>query len=159
LSCVIERMLARDPARRYASCEEVAAALADARASAAGAAPGPGPATPERHAPRAGAPPDPRAGAAASRRPRHMLRGLAAIGVTTAAVAGWLAAGGPAMPHDRVLALLAPATPGASPEFAAFSLGSMELLASRLQRHQDRPEFQLAPFSESGVEGLASVTD
>src|SRR5262245_17476786 len=108
LSCVIERMLARDPARRYASCEEVAAALADARASAAGAAPGPGPATPERHAPRAGAPPDPRAGAAASRRPRHMLRGLAAIGVTTAAVAAWLAAGGPAMPHDRVLALLAP---------------------------------------------------
>src|SRR5262249_1723219 len=36
LSTVIERMLERDPTHRYASCEEVAAALAGARASVNG---------------------------------------------------------------------------------------------------------------------------
>src|SRR5262249_35813667 len=44
-------------------------------------------------------------------------------------------------------------------EFAAFALGSIELLAWRLQRRQDVPGFQLVPLRESRGERLTSVPD
>jgi tetratricopeptide (TPR) repeat protein len=154
LSTVIERMLARDAASRYASCEEVAAALAEARASANGADVDPAPGR-ERVGPRGEGSEE-----KTVPRPRHVLRAvaIAAVGVS-AAVAVCLAIWPPPLPRNRVVALLLPTTPGGSPDFASFALGSLELLASRLQRHQDQPGFQLVPLKESRGEQLASVTD
>src|SRR5262249_21356925 len=152
LSTVIERMLERDPTHRYASCEEVAAALAGARASVNGTLPDPAP-----HA-RVLQGIDTRADA--KPRPRPVLRAAAIVAfIAAAGAAVWLRTRPPGLPRDRALAFLLPATPGAAPEFADFAQGSLELLASRLQRHQNEPGFQLVPIRESRGEHLASVTD
>jgi hypothetical protein len=45
--------------------------------------------------------------------------------------------------------VLAPQTPGATEDFASFALGATDLLASRLQKHQDRAGFQLASFGDA----------
>ncbi len=65
----------------------------------------------------------------------------------------------PRIPRLRNLAILLPATPDASRDFAAYALGTVELLAARLQRHQDDAGFQMATFEESADEKLGRVED
>jgi serine/threonine-protein kinase len=158
LSGVLERMLARDPGQRYPSCEEVAEALAHAHslgtepAPAAPAAAGRalGPSRRERR-------PTPES---AERVPSgHASRVLALLGVAAAGILTWRVFDGPSLPNERTIAFLLPSTPGDDEDFAAFALGTVELLASRLARHQDRPGFQLQPFSDSRAERLTSVPD
>ncbi len=62
-------------------------------------------------------------------------------------------------PAERNLTVLAPRTPGAGEDFAAFALGAVDLLNTRLQKHQDRAGFQLGSFQESLDEKLASADD
>jgi serine/threonine-protein kinase len=150
LASVVAKMLARDPAQRYASCSNVAAALAAARAGtfapgaigASGVADGATARPPTRR---------PRRGAAVAV--------AVAVAVVVAAPFAWRAFSAPRLPRSRNLAILLPATPGASGEFAAFAFGSIELLATRLQRHQDDPGFQMASFEESSDEKLGRVED
>ncbi len=155
LSDVVERMLARDPAQRFASCDEVALALTKAQAASLVQVESPADARPSAGVVAERAIPLP----AARSWPRSWTRPLAWLASVAAALVAWLVFSGPKLPHDRNLALLLPSTPGSDREFAAFALGSVELLASRLQRHQDQPGFQLAPFNESRVEKLTSVRD
>src|SRR5262249_18993135 len=63
------------------------------------------------------------------------------------------------LPRERHLAVLAPAAPGATEDFAAYALGATEVLSTRLMRHQDQPGFQMATFAESYAEQLASAAD
>ena len=69
---------------------------------------------------------------------------------------GWLA---PRLPSSRLLAVLAPTSPGADEDFAHFALGSVDLLNARLQKHQDQPGFQLASFQEGLDENVGSASD
>jgi tetratricopeptide (TPR) repeat protein/predicted Ser/Thr protein kinase len=165
LSRVIERMLARDPAQRYASCEDVAVALHAARTADAGGsrvAEAPPPYVAAAVVPRA-----PRAVEQASRPAdatpapgrKPVFRALAAIAVGVVAIGLAPQLLPPSLPADRHLALLLPATPGAKPEFAALALGTLELVAARIQRHQDEPGFQVAPFAESLSESPDSPAD
>jgi tetratricopeptide (TPR) repeat protein len=85
-----------------------------------------------------------------------------ATGLAVAAGAAWALWRGPLaapLPAERNLALLAPRTPGADEDFASFALGAVEVLGARLRRHQSRAGFQLAPFSESVSEKLATATE
>jgi serine/threonine-protein kinase len=150
LSRVVAKMLARDPAQRYASCEAVAAALTAARART-------------READAIGTPghAEPAGGRRPARRATRAATVAVAAGVALAVAApfAWRVLSAPRLPRAKNLAILLPATPGASPEFAAFALGSVELLAARLQRHQDDPDFQMSTFQESSSEKLGRVED
>ncbi len=145
LSSVVAKMLARDPAQRYASCRDVSAALTAARGGIS--------------------PPLESAAPATDRRATHLLSRhrmpavLMAMAVVVTMPFAWRALTAPRLPRLRNLAILMPATPDASADFAAFALGSIELLALRLQRHQDDPGFQMASFEESADEKLGRVED
>ena len=145
LSSVVTKMLARDPAQRYASCRDVSAALELAHAGIA--------------------PPAETESAATRRRALHHISlyarpaALLALVIAVATPFAWRALTAPQLPRLRNLAILMPATPDASGDFAAFALGSVELLALRLQRHQDDPAFQMASFEESVDEKLGRVED
>ncbi len=145
LSSVVAKMLARDPAQRYASCRDVSAALATARSGISPLAEPGTPATGRRAMHRL------------SRRQRPAV--MVALAIVVAMPFAWRALAAPRLPRLRNLAILMPATPDASGDFAAFALGSVELLALRLQRHQDDPGFQMASFEESADEKLARVED
>lgn len=149
LSSVVTKMLARDPAQRYASCREVTTALTAARGGTSAAGVSATPALGRRET---------------DRLPVHLSRRqltvmLVAVAVAVATPFAWHALNAPRLPQLRNLAILMPATPGASGDFTAFSLGSVELLALRLQRHQDDPGFQMASFEESVSEKLGRVED
>ena len=144
LSDTIASMMAKDPAHRPGSCREVLEALAGTRSTP------PGTAAIEP---------------AARARPRWR-RAVAAVALAAAVLAAGVMLAGPgrlwpggSLPAERNLAVLAPATPGASDDFASFALGAVELLSGRLQRHQSQPGFQLASFREGVDEKLTSATD
>jgi serine/threonine-protein kinase len=136
LAAVIARMMAKDPAQRQASCEEVLRDLDGARV------------------PGVLGQPDGRsttaAGPAAARR-RMALRAGMTVGLlaAVAAVAWGLLrwAQGRALLSDRNLAVLAPVTPAASEDFVPFALGATDVLSRRLQKHQVEPGFQIASFA------------
>ena len=142
LSAVIARMMAKDAAQRHASCEEVTRDLVETRRldeSATASA------------------------RAAAARPRRAIPwpSVAAAVVLMAATGGalWRATLRATLPADRNLAMLAPLAPGASEDFSAFTLGTMELLATRLRKQENRAGFQLESFSESISEKVASPAD
>jgi tetratricopeptide (TPR) repeat protein len=149
LSDAIAKMLAKEPAHRQASCREVMDDLARARTVVT--------------TPASGRPTTALGTADARRRGRWVVAAVAfplvAVGAATLLLGlgtRWL---GGSLPADRNLAVLAPATPGATDDFAGFALGAVELLSRRLQRHQAQPGFQLASFQEGVEEKRASATD
>jgi len=143
LAAVIARMMAKDPAQRQASCDQVLRELVQTRSLASI--------------------PDREATAAPQARRRAVPRTLVAASVAVVVVgAGWFlwqSSMAAALPPNRNLAVLPPATPGASEDFSAFALGATELLGSRLRKHQDRAGFQIASFSEGFNEKLASAVE
>ena len=144
LSAVIARMMAKDPARRYASCGEVLRHLSTVRRPGAAAPPEPATAT-----------------VAASRRaiPWPVVAVAALLLTATGAGWAWWRSLASAPPAERNLAVLAPRTPGAGEEQAAFAMGAIDLLVSRLRKHQDRAGFQLASVEETLDEKVASADD
>jgi serine/threonine-protein kinase len=151
LARVVERMLARDPAQRFASCADVGAALFEAK-RASGAV-----LTSEETLALSRAP----ATTQARRRwgGKPALIGLAVIVVLVVAGVAVRQVLGPKLPAEIRLAILPPSAPGASADFAAYALGATELLASRLNRQQDRPGFQIATFADSYSERLTTAAD
>src|SRR5262245_36749568 len=137
LSSVIARMLARDPAQRFASCKEVRAALEVAKRGAGDV--------------RAQVETEPVATPSPVRRANlgRWLALAASLAVTAAGVLLWRALAPPGLPSERQLAVLLPVTPGASADFSAYALGATELLAGRLMKHQDRTGFQMSTFQDS----------
>ncbi|HET9326862.1 MAG TPA: serine/threonine-protein kinase, partial [Candidatus Eisenbacteria bacterium] len=135
LSDVVTRMMAKDPAQRYGSCAQVATDMERARTTE----PGTQAITSPIREP--------------SGRPRRRVARVVVAGalivvaamVTVAVARRWLE---PPLPGSRILAVLAPVTPGASDDFSSFALGSVELLSSRLQAHQSQPGFQTVSFEE-----------
>jgi serine/threonine-protein kinase len=145
LAAVIAKMMAKDPDQRFTTCTDVMQALVEARRSTASGETATV-ALPVR--------------AATRTMPwSRVAIALAAVAIALAAWGawqGWWLAG---LPADRNLAVLAPVTTGATEEFASFALGATELLASRLQRHQDRPGFQTAGWVEGFNEQVRSAAD
>jgi tetratricopeptide (TPR) repeat protein len=137
LAAVIARMMARDPEQRQASCDVLMEELVETRTLEGGAT------TTGARAARLRALPARRA------LPRRALVAAAVVIAAGAAWALWSWALGAALPADRNVAVLAPQTPGATEDFASFALGATDLLASRLQKHQDHAGFQLASFSDA----------
>jgi tetratricopeptide (TPR) repeat protein len=135
-------MMAKDPARRYETCGEVMRHLSTVRRQGAAA-------------------PREAIAAAPARRaiPWPVIAGAAALLAVAGTAWGVWHGIGMALPAERNLAVLAPLTPGAGEDFAAFALGAIELLAARLQKHQARPGFQLASFDETYDEKVASAYD
>ena len=148
LSAIVSRMLERDPAQRFASCADARAALLVAR-RASGAA-----ITSDETLPAL-----PVATARRLARRGRARWVLAAAAVAIAAVVTWRAFAPPPLPTQRRLAVLPPVTPGASADFAAYAVGSTELLANRLSRLQDWPGFQMSTLAESYSEHIASAAD
>jgi tetratricopeptide (TPR) repeat protein len=145
LAAVIARMMAKDPAHRQASCAEVMREMVEAR--------GPDGET---------ATPRIRSSAAAAPKRRAMSwQVLVALAIMVAGAAWtvWRGAFGAVLPAERNLAVLAPATPGATDDFASFALGATDLLASRLEQNQGRAGFQIASFGEGLDEKVATVDD
>jgi serine/threonine-protein kinase len=145
LAGVLDRMLARDPAQRFAACADVRTALLAARESSGAALKA-----------AAKLPIARRPGTSAR---RLWVGGVAGLVVMLAGVATWKVITAPRLPPDIRLAVLPPATPGASEDFAAYALGETELLANRLLHHQDHSGFQMATFSESYGEKPTSAAD
>ena len=148
LSDVVTKMLAKDPAARYATCCELMSDLnASFGADVATSLRGPAIPTQTDGAPR-----------------RVFSRGALAIAALAVVVAAWVLApwkpgAGSALPGNINLVVLAPLTPGATDDFASFALGATELLSGRLQRYQDRSGFQLASLQEALSEKLDSAVD
>jgi len=148
LAGVLARMMAKDPAQRQASCEQVLDELGEAREPDAIGSSGRPPA----------------AAAAPVAGHRHLpLRALMTLALLAAVAAlAWELlhwARGGALPADRNLAVLASVTPGASEDFAQFALGATDLLSQRLQKHQVEPGFQMASFSEGLGQHVNSPED
>ncbi len=166
LSSVVARMLAKDPAQRFATSRELAEHLARARrvdagtdATAAGAlAP-----TAARTGPDATtwAATDARRGARRTgTRAAWWVVALSALAVLVAVGigSGWQLPRVPALPRNRNVAVLAPVTHGGG-DFGSFALGAIALVAERLRKHTDVPGFQMASFAEGVDEGVASAAD
>jgi serine/threonine-protein kinase len=151
LSRVVERMLERDPAQRFASCADARAALLAAKRASGVAL------TAAETLPIA--PPGAGARAAGARARRRWLWVAAGAALAFSGGVLWRAAVQPRLPTERRLAMMPPATPGASEDFAAYALGATELLAVRLTRLQDWPGFQMSTFAESYSEKLTSPAD
>ena len=146
LSGVIAKMIAKDPEQRYASCDELQKSLDEARhLEPLGGTPQPATA--------------PRAAARFTIRWPAVAAAAIALAAGVAAWGLWRGSFGAGLPRDRHLAVLAPLTPGASDEFAGMALGSIDLLAARLQKHQAQPGFQLASFQEGLDEKVASIVE
>ena len=147
LSGVISKMLARDPAQRFASCAEVAEALQSVRRG-----------TGERFT-QASTVAVPVRPPARGKLGLRLLVGAAALAAVAALIAGWLAFAGAQLPAERRLALLPPTTAGADPDFKAFAVGATEVLARRLVSHQLTRGFQVSSIAETYEEKLATPQD
>jgi len=154
LSGVIDRMLARDPAGRFASCADVRRALLMAKRAS-----GEQLSSEETLALGTAVAPSRGSRASAAHRSRVRTWAIAAVAVAVAAAIVWQVIAAPRLPAQRRLAVLLPVTPGASDDFSAYALGTTELLANRLMRHQDHAGFQTSTFAESYDEKLASAAD
>ncbi len=144
LSAVVDRMLAKDPAARFASAAEVRAELATPS----------GVGSPVRAAVRPAV--APRLVRPSSRWRRPALAGAGVLLIVAAATA-WRTLAAPALPRNRNVAVLAPrATPA---EFVPFALGSAEFLSTRLRRHSGTPGLQVASFSRGLSEDVRSAAD
>ena len=151
LSATISKMIAKDPAQRYDSCEDLMQDLSAARRGE--------PVTARMPVATPAAAPGTRA---AARRAVPWRTGAVAIAVAVAAGAGWIlwrGAPGAALLKDVHLAVLPPQTPGANEDFAAFALGATELLHARLLKRQGRAGFQIANFTEGFDEKVATAED
>jgi eukaryotic-like serine/threonine-protein kinase len=133
LSSVVARMLERDPGKRFASCEDVAAALASAR-------------TATEYAPAVERAPT--RTITRVRTPGNVLS-LAAVAVAVAALVVWGVLRTPVLPRDRLVAILPPLATNTPTDFEAFALGSLDLLSMRLRPFQAESGFQMTPFAES----------
>jgi len=151
LARVVERMLARDPAQRFASCADVGAALLEAKRAS-------GVALSSEETVALSRPP-----ARPAARPRWggkpVLIGLGVIVAVAAVGLVVRQAMAPRFPAEIRLAILPPSSPGASADFAAYAIGATELLTMRLQRQQERPGFQIATTTEVYTEKPASAAD
>jgi len=103
--------------------------------------------------------PIPAAGKVRRRAPTPAALAWLTLGLAAAGMVAWRVTLAPALPRDVLLAVLPPATPGASDDFAAFALGAMEFVDGRLQRHGDMPGFQAASFTEAVEEKVANASD
>jgi tetratricopeptide (TPR) repeat protein/tRNA A-37 threonylcarbamoyl transferase component Bud32 len=148
LSHLVARMMARQPVERFESASDLLRRLQDLRAG-----------EPARRdlAPTGASPArDPTGRARSDLRP---LIALSAIAVLAIGGAAWRVSRGAALPRDRRLAILAPATPGASDDFAFWSLGATDLLGSRLRAHTRDRGLQTADFEEGFGERVRSAGD
>ncbi|HKQ56867.1 MAG TPA: serine/threonine-protein kinase [Candidatus Eisenbacteria bacterium] len=145
LAGVIARMMAKDPAQRIPSCDEVVAVLEEARL---GQAPAP-----------AGLAARPAARGKLWPRLRRFSFVAAIAALAGGGWATWRAMAVSIDPERRNLAVLAPVTPGASEEFAAFSVGAMDRLAARLRKHQEEPGVQVASFQTGLDEHVGTAAD
>ena len=155
LSDAIDRMLARDPAQRFASAAELMEVLARARLDSSGPR-GFGPAPAVRAAVTRPAPAARPALAA-----RAWLRpGLVALGIAVAVAAGlwWRASTSSGLPKDRNVAVLSSSS-STSDDFAGFALGAVDVLNARLRKHIDAPNFQITSFSEGLSENVHTAPD
>ncbi len=149
LADVVGRMISKDPAHRQASCGEVLREMTAAQgdgASAkatAGASEAPAIVRPERWT--------------RSRRAVTITVVLGAVAALAWAV--WWTTIARSLPSDRNLAVLAPVTAGFSEEFANFAVGTIDLLSSRLQKHQETPGFQIAAFQDGLDAKVMSASD
>ena len=148
LAGVVARMLERDPAQRYASCADVRAALLTTKRASGGVL------TSEETLALSLKPTKPPGRPRWGWKPALVLLGVVAVGGIVARVAM-----APRLPAERRLAILPPAVPGAREEFATFSVGALELLSSRLLRHQARPGFQMSTIAESYDGKLTTVSE
>ena len=148
LSQVVVRLLAKDPAARQASAVELLRDLIRVRN-------GESLGITADDTPPAPAPPRPRT----KGRRNAIAFGLAGAAAAALCVFAWTRWAPVPLPRDRNLAIVLPATPGASEDFASFALGLTELLASRLQRHATTPGFQTASFDEIYDEGVHGAAD
>lgn len=143
LSTVITRMLAKDPTQRHASCAELKEDMQRAREA-------------DKSSSVAVAMTPPKMG---GRSKSVRITSLLALLVAVAASALWWAWQRPTLPRHRILAVLAPVTPGAKEDDASFALGTIDLLSARLQSHQTEPGFQTASFREGLDEKVGSPED
>ncbi|NOT33882.1 MAG: protein kinase [Candidatus Eisenbacteria bacterium] len=149
LSDVIAKMMSKDPARRHPTCADLMQDLLAARGSVA---------LPDTRADRIAT----RLIVSPWRRAVSWSTLMLPLVAIVAALLTWGVSRAPfasKLPRDRNLAVLPPATPGASEDFAEFGLGSIARLHARLQRHQDRPGFQLASFQDALDERVDDVVD
>jgi eukaryotic-like serine/threonine-protein kinase len=161
LSRVVDRMLAKDPAERIASAGELRERLEAARSGEVmpmprGAAAGRRPIATDARTVTVGTP------AAASLAGRLRSRAVPILMVGAAAGLGWgwwKVAAAPALPRDRNVAVVAPRTIDPSDDFASFTLGAIELLSARLQKHGDQPGFQMAVFQDGWDEKVHSAEE
>jgi serine/threonine-protein kinase len=151
LSDLIDRMIAKDPADRLGSASDLVDHLGKAKATCTG--PGTWAPTPDEGF-LLPSPTPARSTAASSR--RYLVPAFAGIGLVLIAAFVWRTASAPALPVQRNLAVLSPATTG-DDESDSFALGFMELLHRRLRAHSMSPGFQAASFSEGVREGVKSA--
>jgi len=142
LAAVIARMMAKDPAQRQASCDEVMKDLQRTHTLTG-----------------AGLPVE--AAAAPAARPRKWASWPVAVtAAVLAAATSWTLWGGTAaIPTDRNLVVLPPTVVGTDEDFSAFALGATQMLSTRLRKQQDRAGFQVATFIEAFDEKLSSAAD
>ena len=155
LSRVIERMLAKDRRQRFESASELMRELERSWSDPGAVGPAVSPAVAAHALPSPVAAPS---GAPARRLPRLALLALS-VALAVAAGAWWWWSRATALPVNLNVAMLAPATPGADGDFASFALGAANLVSSSLEKHADRPGFQLASFADGVSEKVGSTVD
>jgi len=148
LSQVVSGMLAKHPGDRVASAADLLARLDRARRGLISEWP-----TELRPVP------IPAARKPGLRLPSHGALAWWVLGLAAAALAVWRVVLVPALPRDLLVAVLPPATPGASADFAAFALGAIEFVDGRIQRYGDTAGFQTATFSDAFNEKVANAID
>jgi len=150
LSNVVARMLAKDPAQRFSTSDDLMEQLERVRR-------GEGHVAPLAAAGRRARPVPARL---PRTRPAWMIPVLSAAGAlaAVAVVITWVRLSPPALPRDRNVALLAPVVHGGG-EFGFFALGAVSLLADRLRRHTETPGFQMASFSGGVDEGVSTAAE
>jgi len=146
LSGVIARMMVKDQAHRYASCEMLLTDLAATRAQSGGPA-GAGAGSPASGGARRGR----------QRRVAIIAGPAVALGILGWALMRW--APSRALPDDRNLVVLPPTAAGMSDEFAPFALGAIDLLTQRLQKHQMQSGFQIGTFVDAMDEHVHTAVD
>jgi len=145
LSAVIARMMEKDPAKRYPTCSDLSRHLSAVQRPGVGA--------------RALAIENAAETPARRSLPWPAVAGGVVLLAVTATAWGMWHGFGTALPAERNLAVLAPRVSGGKEDFSAMGLGAIELLAARLQKHQDREGFQIASFTEGLTEKVGTAED